>query len=93
MSISLEKNPRFQKEYSEWQQRTDKVENMRVKAELEQDLKILLKEVKRLDAAHKNVISQNTIPDAVDDSRHKLLSIRKRIDKKLEDYEKSIKSQ
>jgi hypothetical protein len=52
----------------------------------------LLQEVKRLDNAHSTVLSKNTIPDAVNDSRSTLMQIRKKITKTLQDYEKSIKS-
>lgn len=92
MSVNLENNPRFQQEYNDWQQRISQIDNMRIKAELEQELLKLLKEVRRLDTSHKNVISKNTIPDAVNDSRDSLLKIRKKIAKTLDDYEKSLRA-
>jgi len=92
MSISLENNPRFQQEYNDWRHRISKIDDMRIKTDLEQELAKLLKEVKRLDTSHKNVISRNTITDAVNDSRDSLLKSRKKIAKTLDDYEKSLRA-
>jgi len=91
MSISLEKHPRFQKEYTDWQQKIAEVNDLKIKTELEHQLSALMQEVKRLDSAHSNIMSNNTIPDAVNDSRNSLTQLRKKITKTLQDYEKSIK--
>lgn len=91
MSISLENNPRFQKEYTDWQHKIAEVRDLKIKTELEHQLSALMQEVKRLDSAHSNIMSNNTIPDAVNDSRNSLTKIRKKITKTLQDYEKSVK--
>ena len=88
--FSLEKSERFQKEYTDFSHRAEKVENMRVRGELDTLLKQLLAQVRIIDMEHKNVMSKTGIADTVSDSRTKLSSIRKKITKYLEDYENSL---
>jgi len=88
--FSLEKSKRFQKEYTDFSSRAEKVENMRVRGELDTLLKQLLAQVRIIDMEHKNVMSKTGIADTVSDSRTKLASIRKKITKYLEDYENSL---
>jgi|AACY02.3.fsa_nt_gi hypothetical protein len=88
--FSLEKSERFQKEYTDFSSRAEKVENMRVRGELDTLLKQLLAQVRIIDMEHKNVMSKTGIADTVSDSRTKLATIRKKITKYLEDYENSL---
>ena len=88
--FSLEKSERFQKEYTDFSRRAEKVENMRVRGELDTLLKQLLAQVRIIDMEHKNVMSKTGIAETVSDSRTKLASIRKKITKYLEDYENSL---
>ena len=88
--FSLEKSERFKKEYTDFSSRAEKVENMRVRGELDTLLKQLLAQVRIIDMEHKNVMSKTGIADTVSDSRTKLASIRKKITKYLEDYENSL---
>jgi len=93
MSISLMNSPRFQQEYTSWQQKIAEVQDLRVKTDLERQLQALVQEVKKIDSAHNNMMTKNTIPDAVNDSRNNLQSLRKKITRTLQDYERSVKSQ
>lgn len=90
--VSLEHSERFQKEYTEFKERIDKVDNMRVRGELDNLMQSLINEVRKLDNEHKNVISKTSIPEVVTSSRQNLLQIRQKITKYLDDYEKSVKS-
>lgn len=88
--FSLEKSQRFQQEYQDFLSRTEKVDNLRVRGELDNLLQQLIRQVRIIDMEHKNVMSKVGIGDAVSDSRTKLASIRKKIAKFLEDYENSL---
>jgi len=88
--FSLEKSQRFQQEYQDFQSRTEKVDNLRVRGELDNLLQQLIRQVRIIDMEHKNVMSKTGIADTVSDSRTKLASIRKKIAKFLEDYERSL---
>ena len=88
--FSLEKSQRFQQEYQDFLSRTEKVDNLRVRGELDNLLQQLLRQVRIIDMEHKNVMSKTGIADTVSDSRTKLASIRKKIAKFLEDYERSL---
>lgn len=88
--FSLEKSQRFQQEYQDFLSRTEKVDNLRVRGELDNLLQQLLRQVRIIDMEHKNVMSKTGIADTVSDSRTKLASIRKKITKFLEDYERSL---
>ena len=88
--FSLEKNQRFQQEYQDFLSRTEKVDNLRVRGELDNLLQQLLRQVRIIDMEHKNVMSKTGIADTVSDSRTKLASIRKKIVKFLDDYERSL---
>jgi len=88
--FSLEKSQRFQQEYQDFLSRTEKVDNLRVRGELDNLLQQLLRQVRIIDMEHKNVMSKTGIADTVSESRTKLASIRKKIVKFLEDYEHSL---
>lgn len=87
--ISLEKSEKFQNEYNGYIKRINLVETIRVKAELQGLLEKLIVEVRNIDRQHQQLVDRNTLPDSVSDSKNKVIEIRKKILKLLDDYEKA----
>lgn len=87
--VSLEKSEKFQNEFNDYRKRTDAVETMRVKADLEGLLEKLVAEIRNIDRQHQNLINRNTLPDIVDDSKNKVVDIRRKIKKLLDDYDRA----
>mgnify|MGYP001548914685 CR=1 FL=1 len=88
--ISLEKSKKFQDEYNGYLEKTKKVKTMRVRAELDQLLKQLLLQVKEIDKQHQQLAVKNTLSDSANISKIKLSETRKKIQKLLKDYERTL---
>lgn len=81
----LSKNERFLKEYSEFKEKISKIQDEKIKSELQNMLSILAKEVKIIDQNHENIILTKKIPDDLNERREIILSLRKKIERKLLD--------
>lgn len=88
----LGKNERFQAEYKSFSDRILNVKDEKIKKELEDDLKSLANEVRLIDQFHQDLLFQKNLSNSVGDSKSKIIDIRKRISKKLDNWEKSVKS-
>ena len=89
--VSLVKSERFQTEYKSFKNRIDLVDNIALKTEVAGLLEKLLNEVKNVDIQHQDLGSIKNLASNGVDVKTKILEIRKRIDKKLTDYEKTKK--
>lgn len=90
----LEKSEKFLSEFNHWREVIENSDNDKVKKEGKILLEKLLRQVRSLDQLHSQIFSgNNNINSNVDDSRHEIASIRKKLDKLVTDYKKSIKSQ
>lgn len=88
----LGSNQRFQNEYKSFSDRILKVHNEKIKKDLENDLRSLASEVRLIDQLHQDLLFQKNLSNTVGDSKNKIIDLRKRISKKLDDWERSIKS-
>ena len=89
--LTLLKSERFQKEYKEFFDTINTIENEDLKNQLTILLGRLVSEVKKLDAQHVDIMSSVTRPDA-GDLKISILELRKTIARRLEEYSKSIKN-
>jgi len=79
--MNLEKSQRFQKEYQKYKEKIDIIENPKIKSEAELLLKSLVAEVKRINDHHSRLLTSGSLSDMVQDSRHRIVEIRKKIEK------------
>jgi predicted nuclease with TOPRIM domain len=84
----LEKSERFTKEYRDFSDRISKIDNEKVKKELVELLNRLLAEVRSIDRQHEDIIAGIKLPSRVNDHRDSVVDIRKKIIKRLEDWDK-----
>ena len=79
--MNLEKSERFQKEYQKYKTKIDTIENTTKKNEAEALLKSLVSEVKRINDHHNRLLTSGTLSDMVQDSRHRIVELRKKLEK------------
>lgn len=84
----LEKNERFIKEYREFSDKISKIDNEKVKKELVDLLNRLLAEVRSIDRQHEEIIAGIKLPSRINDNRDSITEVRKKIIKRLEDWDK-----
>ena len=89
--LTLLKSERFQKEYKEFSDKINTVENEDLKNQLSGLLGNLVNEVKKLDSQHVDIMSSVTRPD-VGDIKTAILELRKTISRRLDEYSKTIKN-
>jgi len=87
--LSIEKSPVFQQEYANWKSKISLMPDIPLKIELSALLDSLLQQVKTLDQHHKDVGLNNRISGASVDTRSSVTDIRRKIDKKIKDFEES----
>jgi hypothetical protein len=87
----LEKNQKFQAEFQDFSERILKIDDEKIKKDLEDDLRSLLKEVKLIDQFHQDLLWQKNLSGSTGDSKNKILELRRKITKKLDGWEKNIK--
>lgn len=88
MSLTIEKSPVFQNEYQMWKTKISTMENEVLKKELEGLLHELLMNVRKIDSIHHSPDIKNNITSSAVDSRSKVSDIRKKLTKKITDWEK-----
>jgi predicted nuclease with TOPRIM domain len=87
--LELIKSQRFQEEYKSYRSRIDKITNTDTRARLDALLGTLVNEVRKLDNQHQEMFSGNKVPSSLSDSRYSILTVRKKIDTILKDWERS----
>lgn len=92
MTLAIESSPRFKKEITQYKEKIAKITNESLKSELEGYLKTLISEVKNLDIMHGELAVRKDLPSGVLDSRNNIVSVRKKLEKKLESWERAQKS-
>ena len=85
--ISLLKSERFQTEYKMYNDRINNISDETVQVQATTLLKSLINEVKKLDGQHQEMFSGNQLPTALGDSRGSIITLRKKIDTMLKDWE------
>jgi hypothetical protein len=89
--LTLLKSERFQKEYKEFFDKINTIENADLKNQLSGLLGSLVNEVKKLDSQHVDIMSSVTRPD-VGDIKTSILELRRTISRRLEEYTNSTKN-
>lgn len=87
--LTLLKSDRFQKEYTEFRNMIDGIENERVKKECTELLTKLVREVKQLDSQHGELLNRNQSPGLNTDTKQRIFEIRRLLSKVLSDYKES----
>ena len=87
--ISLLQSERFQTEYKMYNDRINNISDEQVQVQATTLLKSLINEVKKLDSQHQEMFSGNQLPTALGDVRSGVLTLRKKIDTILKDWEKA----
>jgi len=89
--LSLYKSEKFQNEVRSFRDRISKVDDLRLKTNLENQLSKLESIVKSLDSQFEEMIYSKQIGSNSNDSRSKISDIRKFLDSKLLDFENGKK--
>lgn len=87
-TMALEKSERFKKEYSDFKTRISKITDDRVKTELLAQLGKLVSEVRAIDEQHETLWLKKELPAIATDTRDRIATTRRAINKKLEDWER-----
>jgi len=86
--LELIKSQRFQTEYLNYQDKIEKITDDNIKSQAAGLLKTLVNEVKTLDSQHQEMFSGNQVPMGLGDVRGGIVSIRKKLDTLLKDWNK-----
>ena len=90
--LELVKSQRFQEEYQTYCAKIDKIINGDIKNQATILLKTLVNEVRKLDNQHQEMFAGNQIPMGLGDVRSSIVSIRKKLDTLLKDWERQAPS-
>ena len=90
--LNLSNSPRFKEDYNNLSNRIDKITNEKLQSELKKLLVQLVNEVRNIDKNHERLLYDKKLPDSTVDSKSKLLEIRKKIDKRLSDWNRIQKN-
>ena len=85
--LSLLNSERFQKEYAVYRSRINNITNQDVRIHAEMLLRNLVNEIKKFDTQHQEMLTANKISLELNDVRNGMLSIRKKINTLLKDWE------
>lgn len=86
MLPTILKSERFQQEYKKYQSMIDELPDGALKAEMEQLLTKLVREIKSLDNGHLDMIISKQIPVMAPDIRERITSLRRQLDRKYQDW-------
>lgn len=89
MAINLEKSKRFQEDINMLKEKISKITKEDLKTELEGYLKVIISEVRNLDIMHEELTMHRELSNGVHDSRGKIAEIRRKLDKKLDSWERA----
>lgn len=84
--LTIYKSKVFQEDYQKYQSKIEEVSNEIVKTKLNELLNNLVAEVRKIDALHQDVFARRSLADATNDSKLKVIKIRKDLDKILKDW-------
>lgn len=87
---SIEKSSIFQTDLNQWNRILNECDNEKVKLELQSLINAILKEVKRIDKLHSEILDNNRLTNNVGEYRQNLSLLRKSIGAKIKEWE-SIK--
>ena len=90
--LNLSNSPRFKEDYNNLSNRIDKITNEKLQSELRKLLVQLVNEVRNIDKNHERLLYDKKLPDSTVDSKSKLLEIRRKIDKRLSDWNRIQKN-
>jgi hypothetical protein len=86
--LELIKSSRFQAEYQEYCAKIEQITSSDTKNQATILLKTLVNEVRKLDNQHQEMFSGNQVPMGLSDARSGIVSIRKKLDTLLKDWER-----
>jgi two-component sensor histidine kinase len=87
--MQLSKSKKFLDEYTLFNSKISRINDQKIKSEMEILVKQLVREVQSIDMAHEELVGGGKMQAGSNDSKGNLISIRKKIVSKLEEYEKS----
>jgi hypothetical protein len=87
--MQLSKSKQFLDEYTMFSDKISRILDQKIKSEMELLIKQMVREVQAIDASHDELIGGGKMPAGSGESKGNLISIRKKIVSKLEEYEKS----
>jgi hypothetical protein len=86
--LELIKSSRFQAEYQEYCAKIEQITSSDTKNQATILLKTRVNEVRKLDNQHQEMFSGNQVPMGLSDARSGIVSIRKKLDTLLKDWER-----
>lgn len=86
--LSLVKSQRFQEEYNRYKEIMDSVSDETVKKKLDALLTALVTEIRSIDTQHSNILSNKNAVTG-DDSKNRILEIRRQLDRISNDWYES----
>lgn len=87
--MQLMKSERFLNEYKQFQDKISRISDQKIKLELTDLLKTLVRIVKEIDSKHRELSPEMKLPNELIDKRTDLLDVRKKISKKISECEKA----
>ena len=81
--LSISRSERFKKDYENYKNAIDQLEDSQTKTELNRLLLDLVNEVKSIDQYYENLAIGSDMPSRIDDSRFSITAIRKELDRRL----------
>jgi hypothetical protein len=84
--LELIKSQRFQTEYQEYRAKIEKITSVDTKNQAINLLGTLVNEVKKLDNQHQEMFTGNQVPMGLGDIRSSIVTIRKKLDTLLKDW-------
>lgn len=84
--MKLRDNPKFKEDYANYQKAISEIDNDEFKQECIDLLKKFVNEVNAIDLHHDAIFTSKRLPEAIQESRTNLASVKKRLDAKLAQY-------
>ena len=91
MSNLLEKSSRFQEDYTRYQSAIAEMPEGDFKQDVNQLLKKLVGEIKKLDSMHMEMVYTRQLPSMGGDMKQGITAIRRQLENKIKDYQQSKK--
>jgi hypothetical protein len=91
MSNLLEKSSRFQEDYTRYQSIIAEMPDGDFKQDINQLLKKLVGEIKKLDSMHMEMVYTRQLPSMGGDMKQEITTIRRQLETKIKDYQQSKK--
>ena len=91
MSNLLEKSSRFQEDYTRYQSAIAEMPEGDFKQDVNQLLKKLVGEIKKLDSMHMEMVYTRQLPSMGGDMKQEITAIRRQLETKIKDWKESKK--